>query len=169
MLARRYAKAIFDLASEQGALDKVGADLRAVSAAMKESAELSATLSSPAIRRGDRRKVVDALLKGMRADAEADKARILANAEKQAAATKRDAELRIAAEIERARQAVHARDSVTGREHGAGLGDRDLLVVVLDLLADDVGNLCGANIHDALPYLLSSSRRLRSWVRREPS
>lgn len=46
---------------------------------------------------------MDALLKGMRADAEADKARILANAEKQAAATKRDAELRIAAEIERAR------------------------------------------------------------------
>jgi F-type H+-transporting ATPase subunit delta len=62
MLARRYAKAIFDLASEQGALDKVGADLRALSAAMKESAELAQTLSSPAIRRADRRKVVDALL-----------------------------------------------------------------------------------------------------------
>lgn len=46
---------------------------------------------------------MDAMLKGMRADAEADKQRILAAAEKQAAATKRDAEIRIAAEIERAR------------------------------------------------------------------
>lgn len=43
------------------------------------------------------------MLSGMRADAEADKQRILAAADKQAAATKRDAELRIAAEIERAR------------------------------------------------------------------
>lgn len=43
------------------------------------------------------------LLAGMRSDAEADKARILANAEKLAAAVKRDAELRIAAEIDRAR------------------------------------------------------------------
>lgn len=46
---------------------------------------------------------MDAMLKGMRADAEADKQRILAAAEVQAAAVKRDAELRIAAEIERAR------------------------------------------------------------------
>ena len=46
---------------------------------------------------------MDAMLKGMRADAEADKQRILANAEHQAAQVKRDAELRIAAEIERAR------------------------------------------------------------------
>lgn len=46
---------------------------------------------------------MDAMLKGMRADAEADQQRILANAVIQAAAVKRDAELRIAAEIERAR------------------------------------------------------------------
>ena len=38
----------------------------------------------------------------------------------------------------RAGQAVDARDAVADGEHGAGLGDRDLLVVVLDLLADDV-------------------------------
>jgi F-type H+-transporting ATPase subunit b len=43
------------------------------------------------------------LVDGMRADAEADKARILENAERQAAAMKKDAEARIAAEIEMAR------------------------------------------------------------------
>jgi len=43
------------------------------------------------------------LVDGIRTDAEADKVRILANAEKQSAQMKRDAELRIAAEIEVAR------------------------------------------------------------------
>ena len=43
------------------------------------------------------------LVDGMRADAEADKARILENAERQAAQMKKDAEQRIAAEIELAR------------------------------------------------------------------
>jgi F-type H+-transporting ATPase subunit b len=46
------------------------------------------------------------LVEGLRADAEADKARILENAAKQSAAMKRDAELRIAAEIEYARAAL---------------------------------------------------------------
>jgi len=62
MLASRYAKAIFDIGSQQGGLDKIGADLRALSAAMKESPELASTLTSPAIRRSDRRKVLDALM-----------------------------------------------------------------------------------------------------------
>ena len=46
---------------------------------------------------------VQKLVDGIKADAEADKARILANTEAQAAQMKRDAELRIAAEIETAR------------------------------------------------------------------
>lgn len=46
------------------------------------------------------------LVDGMRADAEADKARILENAARQAALMKRDAEARIAAEIEYARAAL---------------------------------------------------------------
>jgi F-type H+-transporting ATPase subunit delta len=62
MLARRYAKAIFDIGSQQGGLDKIGADLRSIANAMKESSELAATLTSPAIRRSDRRKVVDAVM-----------------------------------------------------------------------------------------------------------
>jgi len=47
---------------------------------------------------------IDKLVTGIRADAEADKRRILASAENQAAQLKRDAEQRIAAEIELARQ-----------------------------------------------------------------
>jgi F-type H+-transporting ATPase subunit delta len=62
MLARRYAKALFDLGNEQSSLDKLGADLRAFASAMKTSPELVQTLSSPAIRKSDRKKVVDALL-----------------------------------------------------------------------------------------------------------
>jgi F-type H+-transporting ATPase subunit delta len=62
MLARRYAKAIFDIGSEQGGLEKIGADLRTLAKAMHDSAELQSLLSNPAIRRADRRKVIDALL-----------------------------------------------------------------------------------------------------------
>lgn len=62
MLGRRYAKAIFDLGSEQGGLDKLGADLRTLAHAMKDSPELVSALSNPAIRRADRKKIVDALL-----------------------------------------------------------------------------------------------------------
>ena len=47
---------------------------------------------------------IEKLVAGIRADAEADKQRILEAAEKQAAQMKRDAESRIAAEIELARQ-----------------------------------------------------------------
>ncbi len=62
MLARRYAKAIFNIGNDQGGLDKLGADLRTLSAAMKESAELQQVLTSPALKKSDRRKVIDALL-----------------------------------------------------------------------------------------------------------
>jgi F-type H+-transporting ATPase subunit delta len=62
-LARRYAKAIFDIGSAQGDLTKLGQDIRSLAKAMNESAELTTVLSNPAIRRGDRRKVIDGLLK----------------------------------------------------------------------------------------------------------
>lgn len=61
-LGRRYARAILDLGQTQGNLDRVGADLRGLTAAMKTSSELVSALTNPAIRRADRRKVVDALL-----------------------------------------------------------------------------------------------------------
>jgi F-type H+-transporting ATPase subunit delta len=61
-LGRRYARAILDLATEQNNLDKVGADLRGLAQAMKTSDELVSVLTNPAIRRADRRKVIDALV-----------------------------------------------------------------------------------------------------------
>ena len=61
-LARRYAKAVFEIGSTSGGLDKIGADLRSLAKAMKESAELASTLASPAIRRQDRKKVLEAIM-----------------------------------------------------------------------------------------------------------
>ncbi|HSK01826.1 MAG TPA: ATP synthase F1 subunit delta [Kofleriaceae bacterium] len=61
-LARRYARAIIELGTEQQNLDRMGAELRALAGAMKTSAELVSSLTNPAIRRADRRKVIDALL-----------------------------------------------------------------------------------------------------------
>jgi len=61
-LARRYARAVMQLAEQTGNLDAIARDLRTFAAAMKESAELVSLLTNPAIRRADRRKVVDALL-----------------------------------------------------------------------------------------------------------
>src|SRR6185369_9565811 len=57
-LARRYAKAVLEL----GNTEKISADLRQLAGAMKTSAELQQALTNPAIRRGDRRKVLDGLL-----------------------------------------------------------------------------------------------------------
>lgn len=61
-LARRYAKAVLEIGQAHGNLDKIGGDLRSLAKAMKDSAELQSSLTNPAIRRADRRKVVDALL-----------------------------------------------------------------------------------------------------------
>ena len=44
-------------------------------------------------------------------------------------------------------EAVDAGDAVGLRQHGAGLGDVDLLAVVLDLVADDAADLVGADVH----------------------
>jgi F-type H+-transporting ATPase subunit delta len=61
-LARRYARAILEIGAANGSLDKFGADLRSLAKAMHESAELVTALINPAIRRADRRRVIDALL-----------------------------------------------------------------------------------------------------------
>lgn len=59
-LARRYAKAVFEIGSQS--VDKIGTDLKSLAGAMKGSPELQSVLSNPAIRRADRRKVIDGLL-----------------------------------------------------------------------------------------------------------
>lgn len=61
-LARRYAKAIFQIGSQQGDLTKLGQDIRSLAKAMNESKELDTALTNPAIRRADRKKVIDGLL-----------------------------------------------------------------------------------------------------------
>lgn len=61
-LARRYAKAVIELGHASGSLDKMGSDLRELAKAMKTSDELQTVLSNPAIRRADRRRVLDGLL-----------------------------------------------------------------------------------------------------------
>jgi len=61
-LARRYARAIIQIGDAQKNLDKLGADLRTLAHAMHTSTELVDVLSNPAVRRNDRRKVLDALL-----------------------------------------------------------------------------------------------------------
>ena len=48
---------------------------------------------------------------------------------------------------EDALEAVDAGDAVAHGEHGSGLGDGDLLAVVLDLLADDSADFVGADFH----------------------
>jgi F-type H+-transporting ATPase subunit delta len=67
-LARRYARAVVEIGTENGNLDKLGADLRALAAAMHDSNELVTVLTNPAIRRADRRRVLDGLLQRITAE-----------------------------------------------------------------------------------------------------
>lgn len=66
-LARRYARAFVQIGVSAGNLDQLGGDLRKLAAAMKTSPELVSSLTNPAIRRADRRKVIDALLAHIKA------------------------------------------------------------------------------------------------------
>lgn len=77
----------------KGALDEAG-KLRAAAAAKLDEYGAKLTAAEAEMK---------SMLEGMRADAENERARIMAAAEAQAAAVKRDADLRIAAEIQRAR------------------------------------------------------------------
>jgi len=61
-LARRYARAVLEIGATHNNLDRIGADLRTLAKAMHDSPELMSSLTNPAIRRSDRRRVVDALL-----------------------------------------------------------------------------------------------------------
>ncbi|HTJ41882.1 MAG TPA: ATP synthase F1 subunit delta [Kofleriaceae bacterium] len=69
-LARRYAKAVFQIGEQYKNLDKLGADLTALAGALKTSPELVDVLSNPAVRRADRRKVLDAILVRLKAQDE---------------------------------------------------------------------------------------------------
>ena len=67
-LSRRYARAILEIGIAQNNLEKLGSDLRSLAAAMKSSPELETVMSNPAMRRADRKGVIDALLARIGAD-----------------------------------------------------------------------------------------------------
>jgi len=61
-LARRYARAAVQIGTAHGNLEKIGADLQTLAHAMHGSSELVTVLTNPALRRADRRRVIDGLL-----------------------------------------------------------------------------------------------------------
>jgi len=60
-LAERYAKALFELADEQKALDAVAEDLRALRAMVAESADFRRLIRSPVLSRAEQAKAIAAL------------------------------------------------------------------------------------------------------------
>lgn len=61
-LARRYAKAVMELALAKGVVEKIGADLRALRAAYKAQPELAEVLGNSSFPRAKRKAVLDAIL-----------------------------------------------------------------------------------------------------------
>ena len=61
-LARRYAKALMEIGTEDGAYKRIGQDVAALANAIKTSDELSSILSNPVFPRSDREKIVLAIL-----------------------------------------------------------------------------------------------------------
>jgi F-type H+-transporting ATPase subunit delta len=61
-LALRYATALFELASEQGALDTLGADLSSLKSLLAESPDLTRLVLSPLYAREDQAKAMRAVL-----------------------------------------------------------------------------------------------------------
>jgi len=58
-VAKRYAKALFELAEEQKVLEKVYADLLAVAKTVKDSDELQTLLINPLVNESDKLRVLD--------------------------------------------------------------------------------------------------------------
>lgn len=65
--ARRYAQAVFDLASEQNALDKWLQDLTTLNNIFGSEAAVSA-IEDPALKEEDQRRILDDLIKRQKAD-----------------------------------------------------------------------------------------------------
>ena len=61
-LAARYATALFELARDQGALDRIAADLDSVKSMIEGSADLRRLVRSPVIGRAAQGKAIDAVL-----------------------------------------------------------------------------------------------------------
>lgn len=64
-IARRYARALLDVATETGRADAVSEQLSSVSGALSQNRELADVLFNPAYTREQRTRVVEALLKSL--------------------------------------------------------------------------------------------------------
>ncbi|MEZ4287305.1 MAG: ATP synthase F1 subunit delta [Polyangiales bacterium] len=64
-IGRRYAKALLELAAEQGAVEKAQADLSALAQAWNQSAELRTVSADPTLPREGQRMAMDGLLDKM--------------------------------------------------------------------------------------------------------
>jgi F-type H+-transporting ATPase subunit delta len=60
-IAARYATALFELASDAGALDGLEADIETLAAALDESAEFTALISSPIVTRAEQGAAIEAI------------------------------------------------------------------------------------------------------------
>jgi F-type H+-transporting ATPase subunit delta len=61
-IARRYAKALLLIGLDEGNIERMGREVRALASAIRRSQELAMTLSNPIFPRSDREKVLRALL-----------------------------------------------------------------------------------------------------------
>ena len=61
-VSRRYARALFSLADEQGQLDRAGRELASLAEVMDASEDLREALSNPAFAKDERRKILGAIL-----------------------------------------------------------------------------------------------------------
>lgn len=68
-LARRYAKALMEIGTEDGSYKRIGQDVAALAKAIKTSDELSSILSNPVFPRSDREKIILAILQRIGASA----------------------------------------------------------------------------------------------------
>ncbi|MCW8836038.1 MAG: F0F1 ATP synthase subunit delta [Rhodospirillales bacterium] len=66
-LSGRYAKALFDLAEQEGVVDAVVADLRQIQSMLDESEDLVRLIRSPAISREDQGRAIAAVLERAKA------------------------------------------------------------------------------------------------------
>jgi F-type H+-transporting ATPase subunit delta len=60
-IARRYARAVFELAVEEGRFEEVGRELAVVRVALQTDADLMAALTNPSTTREEKLRVIDAL------------------------------------------------------------------------------------------------------------
>ena len=65
-IAGRYATAIFDLAREGKAIDPLERDVEALTAALRESADLRGMITSPIVSRDDQGRAITAIAKAMK-------------------------------------------------------------------------------------------------------